>query len=70
MCLFKKKKKYVYSFAEGKWISKDILGGKWANLAEMVSMWLPIPSGFIITTESCDLYYKNNKLLIKFHSKY
>ena len=63
MCLFKKKKKYVYSFAEGKWISKEILGGKWANLAEMVSMWLPIPSGFIITTESCDLYYKNNKAI-------
>ncbi|MCF7834700.1 pyruvate, phosphate dikinase [Candidatus Gracilibacteria bacterium] len=63
MCLFKKKKKYVYSFAEGKGISKEILGGKGANLSEMVSMGLPIPNGFIITTESCDLYYKNNKSL-------
>ncbi|MFZ2911740.1 MAG: pyruvate, phosphate dikinase, partial [Candidatus Absconditicoccaceae bacterium] len=34
-----------------------------ANLSEMVSMGLPIPSGFIITTESCDLYYKNNKAI-------
>ncbi|MFZ2150993.1 MAG: pyruvate, phosphate dikinase [Candidatus Absconditicoccaceae bacterium] len=63
MWLFKKKKKYVYSFAEGKGISKEILGGKGANLSEMVSMGLPIPSGFIITTESCDLYYKNNKAI-------
>ena len=22
---------------------------------------MPIPSGFTITTETCDLYYKNNK---------
>ena len=54
-------KKYVYSFAEGKGIGKDILGGKGANLAEMVSLGLPIPSGFTITTETCDIYYKNNK---------
>ncbi|HCB51567.1 TPA: hypothetical protein DEP21_03260 [Patescibacteria group bacterium] len=61
MCLFKKKKKYVYSFSEGKGIGKDILGGKGANLAEMVSMELPIPMGFTISTETCDLYYKNGK---------
>ena len=54
-------KKYVYSFAEGKGIGKEILGGKGANLAEMVSLGLPIPSGFTITTETCDIYYKNNK---------
>jgi len=61
MCLFKKWKKYVYSFDEAKGITKDILGGKWANLAEMVSMWLPIPQWFTVSTEACDLYYKNNK---------
>ncbi len=27
----------------------------------MVSLGLPIPSGFTITTETCDIYYKNNK---------
>ena len=48
-------KKYVYSFAEGKGVGKDILGGKGANLAEMVSLGLPIPSGFTITTETCDI---------------
>jgi len=61
MCLFKKSKKYVYSFDEAKGVAKDIVGWKWANLAEMVSMWLPIPQWFTVTTESCDLYYKNNK---------
>ena len=63
MWLFSKQKKYVYSFVEGKWISKEILGGKWTNLAEMVSMWLPIPDWFTISTESCDMYYKNDKKL-------
>lgn len=61
MCLFKKKKKFVYSFDEAKGMSKDILGGKGANLAEMVSMGLPIPMGFTISTEACDAYYKNGK---------
>lgn len=55
------KKKYVYFFGETKGLGKEILGGKWKNLSEMVEMWLPIPSGFTITTETCDLYYKSNK---------
>ncbi len=55
------KKKYVYFFGEAKGLGKDILGGKGKNLAEMVEMGLPIPSGFTITTETCDLYYKSNK---------
>lgn len=61
MGLFSKEKQYVYSFEDGKGMGKDILGGKGANLAEMVSLGLPIPSGFTITTETCDIYYKNNK---------
>ncbi len=62
MCLFwSKKKKYVYFFGEGKGLGKDILWGKGKNLAEMVGLWLPIPSWFTITTETCDLYYKSNK---------
>lgn len=54
-------KKYVYFFGETKGLGKDILWGKGKNLSEMVEMWLPIPSGFTITTETCDLYYKSNK---------
>ena len=61
MCLFKKSKKYVYSFDEARGIAKDIVWWKGANLAEMVSMGLPIPPWFTITTECCDLYYKNEK---------
>jgi pyruvate,orthophosphate dikinase len=57
-----KKQKYVYFFgggkAEGKTSMKMLLGGKGANLAEMSSLGLPVPPGFTITTEVCDLFYK------------
>ena len=57
--------KYVYYFggkhAEGKADMKELLGGKGANLAEMVNIGLPVPAGFTITTEVCTEYYKNNK---------
>ncbi|MFA6132924.1 MAG: pyruvate, phosphate dikinase [Phycisphaerae bacterium] len=57
-----KKAKYVYFFgggkAEGKKEMKSLLGGKGANLAEMSALGLPVPAGFTITTEVCDLYYK------------
>ncbi|MCS7052846.1 MAG: pyruvate, phosphate dikinase [Ignavibacterium sp.] len=60
-----KTKKYVYYFggkkAEGKAEMKALLGGKGANLAEMVNLGLPVPAGFTITTEVCTYYYKNNK---------
>ncbi len=42
---------------------KNILGGKGANLSEMRKLGLPIPPGFTISTEVCDLFYKNNKKL-------
>ncbi len=58
-------KKYVYffsqDFTEGKKELKDLLGGKGANLAEMSNLKLPIPPGFTITAEVCDLFYKNHK---------
>ncbi len=53
--------KYVYSFNEGKKEMKELLGGKGANLAEMTTLGIPVPPGFTITTEVCDLYYKNNE---------
>ena len=40
---------------------RNLLGGKGANLAEMVNIGLPVPAGFTITTEVCTAYYKNNK---------
>jgi len=48
---------------EGDNTKKKLLGGKGANLAEMTSIGLPVPPGFTITTEVCDLYYKNKKKL-------
>ena len=54
-------KKYVYSFEEGNKDMKQILGGKGANLAEMSTLGINVPPGFTITTEVCDLYYKNEK---------
>src|SRR3990167_972966 len=58
-------KKYVYFFgggkAEGKGSMKELLGGKGAGLAEMTNIGLPVPAGFTITTEVCDLYYRSNK---------
>lgn len=57
--------KYVYYFggkkAEGRADMKDLLGGKGANLAEMVNLKLPVPPGFTITTEVCTYFYKNNR---------
>ena len=59
------KTKYVYFFgagmAEGDGKQKDLLGGKGAGLAEMTKIGLPVPAGFTITTDVCDLYYKNGK---------
>jgi pyruvate,orthophosphate dikinase len=48
--------KYVYDFAEGNRDMKDLLGGKGANLAEMTVLGLPVPPGFVITTEACTTY--------------
>jgi len=48
--------KLVYDFAEGHKDLKNLLGGKGANLAEMTRMGLPVPPGFIITTDACKVY--------------
>jgi len=52
-------KKYVYAFgggtAEGDGTMKDILGGKGAGLAEMSRTGVPVPPGFTISTEVCNL---------------
>ncbi len=48
--------KYVYDFSEGNRNLKDSLGGKGANLSEMTNLGLPVPPGFVITTEACKAY--------------
>jgi pyruvate,orthophosphate dikinase len=54
-------KQFVYFFDEGDKSMKPLLGGKGANLAEMTKSGVPVPPGFTITTEVCDLYYKNGE---------
>jgi pyruvate,orthophosphate dikinase len=58
-------KKYVYFFgkgkAEGRAEMKGLLGGKGANLAEMVNIGLPVPAGFTISTDVCTYYYDNKR---------
>jgi pyruvate,orthophosphate dikinase len=60
-----KSPKYVYSFEEAEGTNKKLLGGKGAGLAEMTHMSLPVPPGFIVTTEACIQYYQNKKRLPK-----
>jgi pyruvate,orthophosphate dikinase len=60
-------KKHVYFFAkdqaEGNRKMRDTLGGKGANLAEMAGIGLPVPPGFTISTEVCNLFTKLEKKL-------
>lgn len=55
---------WIYYFgngqADGSSKLKNLLGGKGANLAEMVSLNIPVPPGFTITTEVCTAYYEND----------
>ncbi len=55
--------KYVYSFgggtADGDGKMKEVLGGKGAGLAEMSRAGVPVPPGFTISTEVCNIYFQN-----------
>ena len=53
----------IYLFDEGNGKDKKLLGGKGAGLCEMTQLGLPVPSGFVITTEACRLFFEGgNKL--------
>ena len=60
-------RKFVYFFgngkADGNRTMKDTLGGKGAGLAEMTNAGLPVPAGFTISTDACNLYYANHSTL-------
>jgi pyruvate,orthophosphate dikinase len=55
----KEPKKYVYLFQEGDGKDKKLFGGKGAGLCEMTQIGLPVPPGFVITTETCLEYFKS-----------
>src|SRR5512143_2164889 len=54
-------KKWVYLFREGNASMRDLLGGKGAGVAEMTRAGVPVPPGFTITTEACNMYYECGK---------
>lgn len=54
-------KKYVYLFSEADGTMRELLGGKGANLAEMTRLGLPVPQGFTVSTEACNLYYESGE---------
>ena len=54
-------KKYVYLFSEGNGQMRELLGGKGANLAEMMNLGMPVPYGFTVTTEACNQYYDDGE---------
>jgi pyruvate,orthophosphate dikinase len=54
--------KRVYFFEEGDGTNKELLGGKGAGLCTMAQLGLPVPPGFIITTEVCREYYRQGRL--------
>ena len=54
-------KKYLYLFSEGNGSMREILGGKGANLAEMMNLGMPVPYGFTVTTEACNKYYDDGE---------
>ncbi len=62
-------KKIIFNFKSNEIkkikLPKNVLGGKGANLSEMGRMGLPVPPGFTISTEVCNLFYKNEKKLNK-----
>ena len=55
--------KPIYFFDETDGITKMLLGGKGAGLAEMTRLGLPVPPGFIITTEICEKFYEAGRRL-------
>ena len=69
MAPLKKSNSYLYFFgnkkSEGKGTMREILGGKGAGLAEMTEIGINVPPGFTISTEVCDIFYKNKKALPK-----
>lgn len=54
-------KKYVYLFKEGDASMRNLLGGKGANLAEMTKLGLPVPQGFVVSTDACVKYYDDKE---------
>ncbi|GBL25173.1 pyruvate, phosphate dikinase [Candidatus Planktophila sp.] len=62
-------KQFIYPFTFGDKSKSDLLGGKGANLAEMVQMGLPVPPGFTITTDACREYLTTGIVPAQLHDQ-
>jgi pyruvate,orthophosphate dikinase len=50
--------RYVYSYRGAAKIGRELLGGKGAGLAQMTALGIPVPAGFVVTTEACVQYMR------------
>jgi len=55
--------KLVYRFEEGDATQSALLGGEGSNLCEMARLGLPVPPGFVITTQVCQSYFDSGQIL-------
>ena len=55
--------RYVYDFAEGADLGRELLGGKGTGLAEMTTLGIPVPAGFTVTTQACVEYMRAGREL-------
>ena len=53
-------KNLIYTFDQGDASMRDLLGGKGAGLSQMTKIGLPVPPGFVITTEACLEYFQSD----------
>ena len=59
----------IHPFTFGDMSQKDLLGGKGANLAEMVRIGLSVPPGFTITTHACRQYLQTGEIPPTLHDE-
>jgi len=55
--------KFVYTFAEGDLSMRNLLGGKAVNLCDMIKIGVPVPPGFVVSTEACGVYNASGKVM-------
>ena len=55
--------KLVYRFEEGDATQSALLRGEGSNLCEMARLGLPVPPGFVITTQVCQSYFDSGQIL-------
>ena len=54
---------WIYNYADAAGVGRDLLGGKGIGLAEMKSLGMPVPDGFVVTTAACVEYMRNGQAL-------